>query len=58
MEEDVIEVKRLQDLIEEITLENTNFTRKKLEKIYKSKKNLWINSDQALKLGVIDEIVD
>jgi ATP-dependent protease ClpP protease subunit len=53
-----MEVKRLQDIIEEITLENTNFTKKKLEKIYNSKKNLWLNSDQALKLGVIDEIVD
>jgi ATP-dependent protease ClpP protease subunit len=57
MEESLVEVKRLQEMIEEITLENTNFTKKKLEKIYTSKKDLWLNSDQALKLGVIDEIV-
>lgn len=57
LEEDVMEVKRLQEMIEEITLEKTNFTKKKLEKIYNAKKNLWLNSDQALDLGVIDEII-
>jgi ATP-dependent protease ClpP protease subunit len=44
-------------MIEEITLEKTNFTKKKLEKIYNTKKDLWLNSDQALELGVIDEII-
>lgn len=57
MEESILEVKRLQEMIEEVTLENTNFTKKKLEKIYSSKKDFWMNSEKALELGVIDEIV-
>ena len=57
MEEDIMETKRLQDMIEEITLEKTGISKKKLEKIYNSKKNLWIGSEEALKFGVIDEIL-
>ena len=57
MEEDVIETKRLQTMIEEITLENTKITPKKLERIYKTKKDWFMNSEEALKLKVIDEII-
>ena len=57
LEEDVIEAKRLQKMIEEITIENTKITEKKLEKIYKTKKDWFIDSDEALKLKVIDEII-
>lgn len=58
MEEGVIETKRLQMMIEDITLENTKITEKKLEKIYKTKKDWFIDSQEALKLGVIDEIIN
>ena len=57
LEEDVIETKRLQKMIEEITIENTKITEKKLEKIYKTKKDWFMDSEEALKLKVIDEIV-
>jgi ATP-dependent Clp protease protease subunit len=57
LEEDVIETKRLQTMIEEITLENTKITPKKLERIYKTKKDWFMNSEEALKLKVIDEII-
>lgn len=57
MEEDVIETKRLQKMIEDVTLEHTKITEKKLEKIYKTKKDWFMDSDEALKLKVIDEIV-
>ena len=57
MEEEVIEAKRLQSMIEEITLSNTKITSKKLEKIYKTKKDWFIDSDEALKLHVIDEVI-
>jgi hypothetical protein len=44
-------------MIEEITIENTKITEKKLEKIYKTKKDWFMDSEEALKLKVIDEIV-
>jgi len=57
MEEDLEETKRLQSLIEEHTLSRTKMTREMLEKNYKSKKDWFINTKQALKLGIIDEII-
>jgi ATP-dependent Clp protease protease subunit len=57
LEEDVIETKRLQKMIEDVTIENTKITEKKLEKIYKTKKDWFMDSEEALKLKVIDEIL-
>ena len=57
LEDDVIETKRLQTIIEEITLENTKITQKKLDRIYKIKKDWFMDSDEALKLKVIDEVI-
>ena len=57
MEDDVIEAKRLQKMIESHTLELTKISKKKLEKVYKSKKDWFIDSDEALKLKIIDEIL-
>jgi len=58
MEEDVVETKRLQDKIEEITLEKTNITPKKLKKVYAEKRDWYMSAEEALKLGVVDEILD
>ena len=57
MEEEIIESVRLQKMIEEITLENTRITQKKLDIIYKTKKDWFMNTSEALKLGVIDEVI-
>jgi ATP-dependent Clp protease protease subunit len=57
MEDDVIEAKRLQKMIETHTLELTNISKKKLEKVYKTKKDWFIDSDEAIKLKIIDEIL-
>lgn len=57
MEEEVIEVKRLQKMIEDITLENTKITASKLKEVYNGKRDWYLSANQALKLGVIDEIV-
>jgi len=57
MEEGVEETKRLQNILEKITIENTNITKKKLKKVYKSKKNWFMTSDEALTLGVIDQVL-
>jgi len=57
MEEDVIETKRLQKMIEEVTIEKTNISMKKLTEVYKGKKDWFIPSNEALELGVIDEVI-
>ena len=57
MEEDVVESKRLQNILEQLTLENTNITKKKLKKIYQTKHDWFMTADEALELGVIDEII-
>ena len=57
LEEDVIETMRLQKMLEEHTLEYTKISAKKLEKVYKGKKDWFIDTDEALKLKIIDEII-
>lgn len=57
LEEHMIETKRLQKKIEEMTLENTKITNEKLEKTYKKKKDWFIDAKEALKWGCVDEIV-
>lgn len=56
-EEDIVEAKRLQKKIEEITLESTKITKDKLEKVYKKKKDWFLDSKDSLKWGCVDEIV-
>jgi ATP-dependent Clp protease protease subunit len=57
MEEDVIETRRLQKMLEEHTLEFTKITAKRLEKVYNGKEDWFIDTEEALKLKVIDEII-
>ena len=57
MEEDIIETKRLQKIIEKHTLKNTDITKDELRDIYEKKIDWFIDSKQAKKLGVIDEII-
>ena len=57
MEEDIIETKRLQKIIEKHTLKNTDITKDELQDIYEKKIDWFIDSKQAKKLGVIDEII-
>jgi ATP-dependent Clp protease protease subunit len=57
MEEEVIEVKRLQKMIEDHTLEFTKIPVSQLEKIYKRKIDWSIDSKKAIKLGIIDEVI-
>jgi ATP-dependent Clp protease protease subunit len=57
MEEGVYEAKRLQKMIEKMTLENTKITKEKLEKVYKKKHDWYLDPKDALKWGCVDEIV-
>ena len=57
MDDDVIEVKRLQKIIEEYTLSHTKIDRKKLKEVYDMKQDWFISAKEALSLGIIDEIL-
>ncbi|MBT9159528.1 MAG: ATP-dependent Clp protease proteolytic subunit 1 [Dehalococcoidia bacterium] len=57
MEENLTEMRRLQDAIEEYTLEQTKITPAKLNEIYKSKQDWYLSADDALKFGCIDAII-
>ena len=57
LEEEVIETLRLQKMIEDHTLEYTKITAKKLEKVYKGKRDWFIDTEEAIKLKIIDEII-
>jgi ATP-dependent protease ClpP protease subunit len=57
MEESLEETKRLQKKIEKITLERTSISKKKLKSILKNKVDWHMTANEALALGVIDEII-
>ena len=57
MEEHLEESKRLQKKIEDLTLDRTNISKKKLDEILKNKVDWYMSAEEALSLGVIDGII-
>ena len=57
MEEKLEETKRLQKKIEDITIDKTQISKKKLTEILKKKVDWYMSAEEALGLGVIDEIL-
>jgi len=57
MQEDLTETLRLQEKIEAMALERTKIPAKKLKKNYKSKKDWFMNVNEALKYKIIDEVI-
>ena len=57
MEEHLEESKRLQKKIEDLTLERTAISKKKLAQILKNKIDWYMSAEEALSLGVIDGII-
>jgi len=57
VEEDLIEAKRLQKMIEDHAIANTALTRKQLKENYDAKHDWFMNTKDALKYKVIDAII-
>ena len=57
VEEDLIEAKRLQKMIEDHAIANTGLTRKQLKENYDAKHDWFMNTKDALKYKVIDAII-
>ena len=51
------QTKKLQKTIENITLKRTNIPKKKLTQILKNKIDWYMTAEEALGLGVVDEIL-
>lgn len=57
LEEDIEETKRLQKMIEKITLDKTKITKDRLKEVFTCKIDWFMSAEEALKLGVVDEIL-
>ena len=57
MEEDLVETRRLQKMIEDHAIANTSLTRKQLKENYDAKHDWFMNVKDALKYKVIDAII-
>ena len=57
IDDDVIEMKRLQKWIEDLTVRRTSIKKARLKEVYKEKIDWYIPAEEALELGVIDEIL-
>lgn len=51
------EIKRLQELIEKITIEKTKISKNKLKEVYEKREDWYMSAEDALSLGVVDEIL-
>ena len=58
MEEKVEQSKKLQNQLEEIVLEKTKISKKKLKEIFETKKDWYMTAEEAKDLGVVDKILD
>lgn len=58
IEDNVAEMKRLQDLLEEIVLEKTDIKKAKLKQVYVEKLDWYLTAKDAKDNNVIDEILD
>jgi ATP-dependent Clp protease protease subunit len=57
LEEDLVESKRLQKIIDNIILTKTKITKRQLTNIYNNKKDWYMSSEDALKYQIIDQIL-
>jgi ATP-dependent Clp protease protease subunit len=55
--QEIYESNRLWKMYQNVILDNTKITRKQLDKIDKGRKEWYINAEEALELGIIDEII-
>jgi len=57
IEEKLMETKRLQKKLEDLTLSKTKIGKAKLKEIYEKKIDWFMSAEEAKKLGVVDEIL-
>lgn len=56
-EDDIIESKRMQEIMDKNILHVSNLTKKELSKLYKTKKDKYMSPEKAMKYGCVDVIL-
>ena len=57
MENELEEIKWIQDRYIESLVENTKLTKAKIRKMLKTQRDIYISAEEAIKLGIADEII-
>ena len=57
LEQNLEETKRLQKILEKITLEKTDITKSRLKEVFEQKIDWFMDAEEAKKLGVVDEVI-
>ena len=57
IQEDVVETKRLQSILEKIVLEKTDIKKKRLKEVFKTKHDWFISAKEAVEYKIIEEIL-
>ena len=57
MEENVVETKRIHNVLMDFIKSNTQITSKKLKKIYKSKQDYYFDTDVAIALDFVQKVI-
>ena len=55
IEDEMKNLKKLTKMIKDVYLNNTNITKKQLDKMLKH--DLWLNAEEALEYGLVDEVI-
>lgn len=55
--QEIKEVDRMDSLYDELLISTTKLTKKQLDQVKKERKEWYITADQALKFGIVDEII-
>lgn len=57
MKDDVKETERLNDIIDDIIIANSGITKSRIKEMHEKKQDWFMSAEEALKLGLIDEII-
>lgn len=57
MEENVEQYKKIQSMLDDIIIENSNIKKEKLKDVVERKQDWFITGEEALELGLVDELI-
>ena len=57
IEDQTVELKRLNDNVFNIIMQNTSISKEQLDEVYEKKKDWIISADEAKKLGIVSEVL-
>ena len=57
LEDDIVETRRLQEIMESNVISKTNIPKKKIKEVYDTKTDWYISAQDAVSLGIVDEII-